>query len=73
MGGEAVLRGDVVGARKVHAVSLLGSPAELSSNQQADGLHINRPAETPGKYAFVLRISFEDSKHERNADLRNQI
>jgi hypothetical protein len=47
-GGEAVLSGDVVGARKVHAVSLLGTPAELSFNQQANGLHINAPAEAAG-------------------------
>lgn len=44
MGGEAVLSGDVVGARKVHAVSLLGTAAELSFNQQVNGLHINGPA-----------------------------
>jgi hypothetical protein len=49
---------------RVVAVSLFGTPAELSFNHQADGLHINGTAEAPGKYAFVLPISFEDSKHE---------
>jgi alpha-L-fucosidase len=64
--GEAVihtLSDKVVGARKVGAVSLLGTPAELSFTQQADGLHIHVPAEAPGKYAFAYRISFEDEKH----------
>jgi hypothetical protein len=49
---------------RVVAVSLFDTPAELSFNHQADGLHINGTAEAPGKYAFVLPISFEDSKHE---------
>jgi alpha-L-fucosidase len=64
--GEAVihtLSDNVVGTRKVSAVNLLGTPTELSFTQQADGLHIHVPAEAPGKYAFVYRISFEDEKH----------
>jgi alpha-L-fucosidase len=64
--GEAIihtLSGIVVGARKVSAVNLLGTSAELTFIQQADGLHIHVPAEAPGKYAFVYRISFEDDKH----------
>jgi alpha-L-fucosidase len=64
--GEAVihtLSSDVVGARKVSSVSLLGEPAELTFTQRADGLHVKVPAETPGKYAYVYRISLEDVKH----------
>ena len=65
--GEAVihtLSSDVVGARKVNSVSLLGASAELTFTQRADGLHIKVPAEAPGKYAYVYRISFEDAKHQ---------
>jgi len=64
--GEAVihtLSSDVVGARKVNSVSLLGASAELTFTQRADGLHIRVPAEAPGKYAYVYRIGFEDAKH----------
>jgi alpha-L-fucosidase len=64
--GEAVihtLSNNVVGARKVSSVNLLETSAELTFVQQADGLHIHLPAEAPGKYAFVYRISFEDDKH----------
>ncbi len=59
--GEAVIHtlgGNVVGARKVSVVSLLGVSTDLVFTQQADGLHIKLPAETPGKYAYVYRISF---------------
>lgn len=64
--GEAVihtLSSDVVGARKVNSVSLLGAPAELTFTQRTDGLHIKVPAEAPGEYAYVYRIGFEDAKH----------
>jgi alpha-L-fucosidase len=64
--GEAVihtLSSDIVGARKVNSVSLLGASAELTFTQRADGLHIKVPAEAPGKYAYVYRIGFEDAKH----------
>ncbi len=57
------LSDNVVGARKVSTVSLLGAPAELSFTQQADGLHIHVPTAPIGKYAFVYRISFEDERH----------
>jgi alpha-L-fucosidase len=65
--GEAVihtLSDDIVGARKVSEVSLLGASAKLAFTQGADGLHIKVPAEAPGKYAYVYRISFEDAKRQ---------
>jgi alpha-L-fucosidase len=58
------LSDDIVGARKVSEVSLLGASAKLAFTQDADGLHIKVPAEAPGKYAYVYRISFEDAKHQ---------
>jgi hypothetical protein len=63
--GEALihtLSSDVVGARKVNSVSLLGAPAELTFTQRTDGLHIKVPVEAPGKYAYVYRINFRDVK-----------
>jgi alpha-L-fucosidase len=64
-GGEAViysLSGGIVGARKVNAVSLLGSDVALGFTQHADGLHIKVPASATGKYAYVYKITFEDAK-----------
>jgi alpha-L-fucosidase len=64
--GEAVihtLSSNVVGARNVSAVSLLGGSATLAFTQQADGLHIKVPAEAPGKYAYAYRIAFGGAGH----------
>jgi alpha-L-fucosidase len=65
-GGEAVihiLRSNMVGARNVSAVSLLGGGAALAFSQQADGLHIKVPLDAPGKYAYAYRIAFEGAGH----------
>ncbi len=59
--GEAVihtLANGIAGARPVKAVALLSSGATLPFIQKADGLHIQVPAEAPGKYAYVYRIEF---------------
>jgi hypothetical protein len=53
--GEMLLR--------VKRVGLCGNAGELVFTQQADGLHVKLPAEAPGKYASVYRISFEGSGH----------
>jgi hypothetical protein len=37
-------------------VALLGSDAKLRFEQQADGLHIQVPAQASGKYAYAFRV-----------------
>jgi Alpha-L-fucosidase/Alpha-L-fucosidase C-terminal domain len=49
----------VAGAQKIKAVELLGSNAKLQFHQLPDGLHIQTPAQSPGKYAYAYRILFE--------------
>jgi alpha-L-fucosidase len=44
------------GAEKVEAVSLLGSGARISFEQQADGLHLQLPERPQEKYAYGFRI-----------------
>ncbi|MGB8473035.1 MAG: alpha-L-fucosidase [Candidatus Acidiferrum sp.] len=58
--GEAVIHSldTSAGASKVASVTLLGSAANLSFQQQPDGLHIQLPAQPPGKYAYAFRIEF---------------
>jgi alpha-L-fucosidase len=59
--GQAVIHslGNSVGSQKVESVSLLGTDAKLQFQQQADGLHIQLPAQDSEKYAYVFRIRFE--------------
>jgi len=58
--GEAVIQslGTTVGARKISAVTLLGSSGNLQFRQEPDGLHIQLPAQAPGKYAYAFRLAF---------------
>jgi alpha-L-fucosidase len=60
-GGETVIQSlaSAVGAAKIRAVGLVGSDVKLQFRQQTDGLHIQVPAEAPGKYAYAFRILFE--------------
>jgi alpha-L-fucosidase len=60
-GGEAVIRtlGDTVGARKIKAIDLLGSSRKPQFQQKPDGLHIQVPAQPPGKFAYAFSIAFE--------------
>jgi len=44
------------GAEKVEAVSLLGSGASISFEQQVDGLHLQLPERPQEKYAYGFRI-----------------
>jgi len=62
-GGEAVIHslGTTVGSRKVESVTLLGSDARIQARQEADGLHLQLPAQVPGKYAYVFRVLFDNS------------
>jgi len=58
--GEAVIQtlGTAVGGQKIEGVALLGSDAKLQFRQQLDGLHIQLPAQAPGKYAYAFRVFF---------------
>jgi alpha-L-fucosidase len=62
-GTEAVVRAlgsNVAESPKIASVSFLGSEGNLKFRQQADGLHIQVPAQIPGKYAFTFRITPEE-------------
>src|SRR5580698_8662079 len=58
-GGEAVIHSlgsSATSTQKIGSVMLLGTDAKLAFEQKSDGLHIQLPAQTPGKYAYVFRI-----------------
>jgi alpha-L-fucosidase len=63
--GEVVIHslGSMLGSQKVDSVSLLGSDAKIQSRQEDDGLHLQLPAQAPGKYAYVFRILFGSAAH----------
>jgi alpha-L-fucosidase len=42
----------------IESVALLGSNSKLQFQQQPDALHIQLPAQAPGKYASAFRITF---------------
>jgi alpha-L-fucosidase len=50
-----------VGGESVQSVALVGSEAKIQFEQRTDGLHVQLPAQAPGKYAYVLRVSFNHS------------
>ena len=52
----------VTGQQRVASVELLASGAKLNFEQRADGLHIQLPAQAPGKYAYVFRIRFSGAQ-----------
>ena len=58
--GEAVIQNlrTTVGEGKIESVTLLGFDGRLKFKQQADGLHIQLPAQAPGKYAYAFRVGF---------------
>ena len=62
-GGEAVIHslGTTAGSQKVESVALLGSDAKIQARQEADGLHLQIPAQPPGKYAYVFRVLFDNA------------
>jgi alpha-L-fucosidase len=43
----------------VQSVVLLGSDAKLQFEQRPDGLHVKLPAQSPARYAYALRVTFE--------------
>jgi alpha-L-fucosidase len=60
---EAVIHalGNSVGSQKIESVDLLAGDAALRFQQQTDGLHIQLPAQAPGKYAYTFRIRFKSA------------
>ncbi len=67
-GNETVIRSlrTVAGAGKIKSVDLLGANTKLQFSQKPDGLHIQVPAEAPGKYAYAFRIVFEGEASSNN-------
>jgi alpha-L-fucosidase len=59
--GEAVIHSlaKTVGGEPVQSVALVGSNARLQFEQHSDGLHVQLPAQSPAKYAYVLRVTFD--------------
>jgi alpha-L-fucosidase len=61
-GGEAVihsLAGAQLDGQSIASVSLLGLSSSLSFESQSDGLHLRVPPQTPGKYAYCFKITFQ--------------
>jgi alpha-L-fucosidase len=46
-------------AELIESIQLLGMDAPLASTQDADGLHIQVPAEKPGKHAWTFKIELK--------------
>ncbi len=63
--GEEVIRSLAAtpGSAQVQAVSLLGSDGKLKFAQRPDGLHVQLPAQAPSKYAYALRVTFDQAVH----------
>jgi alpha-L-fucosidase len=60
--GEAVIRSlgsSAMSRQKIASVVLLGSDGTLPFQQQPDGLHIQLPLQSPGKYAYAFRVVLE--------------
>jgi len=60
--GEAVIRSlgsSAMSSQKIASVVLLGSAGTLPFQQQPDGLHIQLPLQSPGKYAYAFRLVLE--------------
>ncbi len=52
------LKTAVAGERQVESVELVGPSSKLSFKQDDEGLHLQLPAQTEGKYAYVFKIKF---------------
>jgi alpha-L-fucosidase len=50
--------GPLESEKKIKSIRLLGSQGNLSFQQVANGVQVHLPAQSPGKYAYVLRIDF---------------
>ncbi|HXY48744.1 MAG TPA: alpha-L-fucosidase [Terriglobales bacterium] len=47
---------------RVKSIQLLGSAANVSFEQGDDGLHLHLPEQPVGKYAYVFRVEFTNSR-----------
>jgi alpha-L-fucosidase len=64
-GGEAVIHAlgsGQLGGREVASVALLGSPAAISFEVRADGLHLRLPAQANGKFAYAYKVEFRGGR-----------
>jgi alpha-L-fucosidase len=61
--GEAVIHSLAAsaGSKLVQSVALLGSDAKIAFDQRPDGLHFHLPAQSPAKYAYAIRLTFESN------------
>lgn len=48
--------------KQINSIKLLGSEANISFQQLADGLHFHLPEQPAGKYAYALRIDFAGAR-----------
>jgi alpha-L-fucosidase len=48
--------------KQIRSVHLLGSEGDLKFEQVADGLHVQLPAQAPGKHAYAMRIELAGSR-----------
>jgi len=55
--GQATIHS--LASQKIQELSLLGSEAKITWQQDRDGLHIQLPAQPQGKYAYAFRIQLE--------------
>ena len=62
---EAVIHSlaETAGSQRVRSASLLGNSVELRFEQRADGLHLQLPAASSSKYAYVVRVIFDNPSH----------
>lgn len=63
--GEAVIHSlgtNLLGTLKIESVVLLGPNANLRFQQRTDALHVQVPAQAPGRYAYAFRIGLGGGK-----------
>ncbi|HZQ18781.1 MAG TPA: alpha-L-fucosidase [Terriglobales bacterium] len=66
--GDAVIHSlaSIAGSEHVKSVALIGSSATVRFEQRPDGLHVQLPSQPPAKYAYVLRVTFNDAHANRD-------
>jgi alpha-L-fucosidase len=62
--GETVIHSlaQSVGGEYLKSVTLVGSDAKVQFDQRADGLHVELPEQALAKYAYVLRVAFNNAR-----------
>ena len=63
--GEAVVHSlaQTAGSQRIRSATLLGKNVELRFEQRADGLHLRLPAQSTSKYAYAVRVIFDNPSH----------